>query len=293
MIFSGIGINETEAASPSHLTSTALSYIGAPYKYGGTSITSGIDCSAYTQLVFSKLGIHLDRTSKDQYQQGTKVAKNNLETGDLVFFNTSGRGISHVGIYIGSGKFVSATTSGGVAIDHINDPYYWGKRYVGAKRVANFSNVEVASVKAAAVDFNVYASRGEVALQLAESLGLDTSDTNSPFPDVKASSEYAGATVALNKIGAFVGDEEGKFNPASPITRGELAQVLIVAFNMKAQENVEQFIDVPTTHWAYNSVSILSSNKVTIGIGDGLYGVKDHVRLDHLGLFVERAETIE
>ena len=63
------------------------------------------------------------------------LVKTNLETGDLVFFNTSGKGVSHVGIYIGDGKFSHASTSRGVRVDKLNDPYYWGKRYVGAKRI--------------------------------------------------------------------------------------------------------------------------------------------------------------
>jgi len=291
MIFSGLGINDAEAASASNLTNTALSYIGAPYKYGGTSITSGIDCSAYTQLVFSKLGIQLERTSSAQYQQGTNVAKSNLQTGDLVFFNTSGKGISHVGIYIGNGKFVSATTSRGVATDNINDPYYWGKRYVGAKRIANFNEVQVAQVTAATVDTQ-YASRGEVAVRLAKALGLDTSDTNSPFYDVADSSEYAGAATALNKIGAFLGDGSLNFKPDAPITRGEIAKVLVVAYELQQQGNFQQFYDVASSHWAYEHVSILSSNKVTLGVGDGMFGVNENVTLDQIDTFIERAKKL-
>lgn len=57
--------------------------------------------------------------------------------GDLVFFNTSGKGVSHAGMYIGSGKFIHASTSKGVRVDKLNDPYYWGNKYVGAKKVAS------------------------------------------------------------------------------------------------------------------------------------------------------------
>lgn len=288
MILTGIGANDAEAATVTELTNTAKDYIGAPYRYGGTSITTGIDCSAYTQLVFSKLGISLDRTSRAQYQQGIPVSKSDLQEGDLVFFNTSGSSISHVGIYLGNGKFISATTSSGVDIDKLDDPYYWGSRYVGAKRVANFSMYENAEVKDAAIDFSVYASRGEVALQMAEALGLDTSDTNSTFSDVKPSSKYAGAAVALNKLGIFTGDENGKFNPSSPLTRGQLAKVLVRAFNLQQQGSAEKFSDVPNSHWAHDYVAILSSNKITSGKGDGTFGLGDKVQLKHLDVFLDR-----
>ncbi|KGR90290.1 peptidase [Ureibacillus massiliensis 4400831 = CIP 108448 = CCUG 49529] len=287
MIFSGIGTDNAEAASVADLTNTAMNYIGAPYQYGGTSIKYGIDCSAYTQLVFSKLGISLPRSSSAQYNEGTYVSKSNLQAGDLVFFNTSGRGVSHVGIYIGNNKFISATTSGGVAVDSINDPYYWGSRYVGAKRVANF-NEEKAEVKAAAVDFTRYASRGQVALQLAEALQLDTSDTNSPFNDIAPDSKYAGAVTALNKIGAFNGNEAGNFEPNSPITRGQLSYVLTGAFNLDLQGEAEQFSDVPEGHWAYEGVKLLSSTKLTYGRPDGTFGVNDYVTHTHITDFINR-----
>src|SRR5690606_24141935 len=135
-----------------------------------------------------------------------------LQPGDLVFFNTSGKGVSHVGIYLGDNKFISATTSGGVEIDSLNDPYYWGSRYVGARRVAEFTTEDVekiqaeqakVEVKEAAIDFSIVVSRGEAAIRLAEALNLDTTDQNSPFIDVKPESKYAGATTALNKLNIF------------------------------------------------------------------------------------------
>ncbi|EAZ85532.1 NlpC/P60 family protein [Lysinibacillus fusiformis] len=286
MFFTGIGIHDAQAATYTDITNTAKAYIGAPYKYGGTDIKTGVDCSAYTQLVFSKLGISLERTSNAQYQQGTSIAKDNLKTGDLVFFNTSGSGVSHVGIYIGDSNFISATTSSGVKIDKINDPYYWGSRYVGAKRVASFS--DYGEVKDAEIDFTIYSSRGEVALKLAKKLQLDTSHTNSSFPDVKPGSKYAGAAEALKKIGVFTGDENGKFNPGSPITRGQLSKVLVEAFHLKQQGATENFVDVPGSHWANSYVSILASNKITVGKGDNLFGVNDNVTIEHLDAFIQR-----
>jgi len=79
------------------------------------------------------------------YASGKAVNKANLETGDLVFFNTTGKGVSHVGIYIGNGEFAHASTSRGVRVDKLNDPYYWGDRYIGAKRVANLDEVASAN----------------------------------------------------------------------------------------------------------------------------------------------------
>ncbi|ACA40421.1 C40 family peptidase [Lysinibacillus sphaericus] len=286
MFFTGIGIHDAQAATYTDITNTAKAYIGTPYKYGGTDIKTGIDCSAYTQLVFSKVGISLERTSNAQYQQGTSIAKDNLKTGDLVFFNTSGSGVSHVGIYIGDSNFISATTSSGVKMDKINDPYYWGSRYVGAKRVASFS--DYGEVKDAEIDFTIYSSRGEVALKIAKKLQLDTSQTNSSFPDVKPGSKYAGAAEALKKIGVFTGDENGKFNPGSPITRGQLSKVLVEAFHLKQQGATENFLDVPGAHWANSYVSILASNKITVGKGDNLFGVNDYVTIEHLDAFIQR-----
>ncbi|MER2170976.1 MAG: C40 family peptidase [Psychrobacillus psychrodurans] len=287
MIFTSVGANNTEAAV-SDLTTTAKNYLGAPYKLGGTNIKTGVDCSAYTQLVFSNLSISLNRTSKAQYQQGTSVSKSELVAGDLVFFNTFGSGVSHVGIYIGSGNFISATPSSGVKIDKINDPYYWGSRYIGAKRVADFTTEVKSEVKGSEIDFSVYASRGEVALQLAQALGLNISDKNSSFTDVKSSSEYAGAVTALNKLDIFSGDTNGKFNPNSPITRGQLSKVLVKAFDLKQQGNAEVFSDVPASHWANNYISVLSSNKITNGKGDGTFGLNDKVTLKHLDAFLNR-----
>lgn len=296
MLFSGIGSINTEAASVQDLTSTAKQYLKAPYKYGGTSIQYGIDCSAYTQFVFSKYDISLPRTSAGQYNIGSKVAKSDLQPGDLVFFNTNGRSISHVGIYIGNGNFISATTSGGVAIDQINDPYYWGSKYVGAKRVTNFtSEVELAKhivteqeVKQVNVDYSMYTSRGEVALKLAQALDLDTSDSNSPFIDVKPTDPYAGAVNALYKKGIFVGDADKKFNPSSPISRGELSVVLVNAFELEQLGDSIQFKDVPTNHWANNSVSILASNNITLGIGNDLFGINDNVSKEQLSSFISK-----
>lgn len=115
------------------IIATAKQYIGVPYVWGG-STPSGFDCSGYVKYVFGKHGISLPRTSAQQYTVGTWVAKSNLRPGDLVFYNTSGSGVSHLGIYIGSGQFIHASTSKGVMISEMSNSY-WSARYYGARRV--------------------------------------------------------------------------------------------------------------------------------------------------------------
>lgn len=108
-------------------------YRGVPYVFGGAT-PQGFDCSGYVRYVFAKSGIDLPRSADEQYLVGQKIGKHNLQPGDLVFFQTYEQGVSHSGIYIGDGKFISATSSSGVAIASVNDSY-WGERYIGAKRV--------------------------------------------------------------------------------------------------------------------------------------------------------------
>lgn len=121
------------AFADSKLDNTIGKVIGVDYDYGGTT-TGGFDCSGFTGYVFKKLGISLPRSSKEQFQRGKKVARDDLRAGDLVFFNTSGHGVSHVGIYIGDGKFAHASVTRGVTIDSLSADYYV-KRYIGARRV--------------------------------------------------------------------------------------------------------------------------------------------------------------
>ena len=138
VLAAGTFAGNTEAASSvasTQIVSSAKSLIGIKYRYGGTT-KAGFDCSGFVGYVYKSKGVSLPRTAAGMYSSGTAVKKANLAVGDLVFFNTTGRGVSHVGMYIGSGQFIHASTSKGVRIDKLNDPYYWGKKYVGAKKVA-------------------------------------------------------------------------------------------------------------------------------------------------------------
>jgi cell wall-associated NlpC family hydrolase len=114
------------------LARSALRFLGTPYVFGGTS-TSGFDCSGFVQHVFGMLGVELPRTADAQYDVG-KPATGGPRAGDLVFFDTYG-GVSHVGIYLGNGQFVHASSSHGVMVSKLSESY-WAARYVGAKRFA-------------------------------------------------------------------------------------------------------------------------------------------------------------
>lgn len=107
--------------------------IGTEYRGGGVS-TSGFDCSGFTMYIYDKLGIDLPHQSGSQFSMGTAVSRSDLREGDLVFFNTTGKGVSHVGIFVGNGKFAHASSSNGVIINSLSESYYVN-RYVGAKRI--------------------------------------------------------------------------------------------------------------------------------------------------------------
>lgn len=117
----------------------AKQYIGTPYVYGGTSLSKGVDCSGFTYALFSNFGIKLNRTSRDQYNNGVRVDKANLQPGDLVFFNAGkNSSISHVGMYIGNNQFIHSASPGkkGISIASLNTDYNL-RTYVGATRVLN------------------------------------------------------------------------------------------------------------------------------------------------------------
>lgn len=115
------------------IVSNSMQYIGVPYVFGGTT-PGGFDCSGYVRYVFANAGIYLPRTADAQYEVGTPVSSSNLQAGDLVYFSTYEPGPSHVGIYLGDGRFIHASSSRGVTVDSLWG-YYWSDCYIGARRV--------------------------------------------------------------------------------------------------------------------------------------------------------------
>lgn len=124
-------------ATPNDILFRAIGLVGTPYHWGGNTPQSGFDCSGLVVYVFREIaGVALPRTTQDMYALGLgDVRRDRLQGGDLVFFNTSGRDVSHVGIYVGEGRFVHAPNEGGtVRLDYLSN-VYWNAHYLGAKRV--------------------------------------------------------------------------------------------------------------------------------------------------------------
>lgn len=140
--------NDYDDPRAKKIVSLGLDLFGHPYKYGGTTVGKGIDCSYFVQIIFRELGITLPRTSREQVLCGSAVERKDLKVGDLLFFQKtyhykqkkkkkrrSITRINHVGIYIGNHEFIHATLNvKRVTISNIDEPYFV-KRYAGARRV--------------------------------------------------------------------------------------------------------------------------------------------------------------
>lgn len=119
------------------LISSAMGLLGVAYRYGGTSASTGFDCSGFMQHIFKRsMGVNLPRTSAAQAKMGVGVSRSELQPGDMVFFRTMGRGrISHVGLYIGNNRFIHAPRTGKrIEVTSLSNKY-WNAKYAFARRV--------------------------------------------------------------------------------------------------------------------------------------------------------------
>lgn len=129
-------VTPADPAAANAVLMRAIGLVGTPYRYGGNTPDSGFDCSGLVTYVYREmLDLRLPRTSRELAQvQGPRIDPEKLAAADLVFFGSRGN-ITHVGIYVGEGRFVHAPSTGGtVRLDHL-DGYYWRDHYSGAKRV--------------------------------------------------------------------------------------------------------------------------------------------------------------
>ena len=126
----------TFGGKASELVIQAMGLLGVPYKRGGTSEEKGFDCSGFVRYMYEKsVGLVLPRRAEEQAKVTEEINRNELKPGDLVFFNTMKRTFSHVGIYVGDGKFIHAPRPGkAVRVDDMREAY-WQKRFNGARRV--------------------------------------------------------------------------------------------------------------------------------------------------------------
>ncbi|WP_087745899.1 MULTISPECIES: C40 family peptidase [unclassified Acidovorax] len=118
------------------LIGNAMGFIGVPYRRGGTSATTGFDCSGFVRAVYEKtVGMVLPRKADQQAASTEVIDKKELQPGDLVFFNTMRRAFSHVGIYVGDGKFIHSPRTGSEVRVEDMRLSYWQHRFDGARRV--------------------------------------------------------------------------------------------------------------------------------------------------------------
>jgi cell wall-associated NlpC family hydrolase len=136
----------TVADRASNLVVTAMGSLGVPYRRGGNSAETGFDCSGFVKAMYEQtIGLVLPRRANEQAAATQAIDTNDLQPGDLVFFNTMKRAFSHVGIYVGEGKFIHSPKPGAqVRIEDMGGSY-WRQRFNGARRVLGLSAPDAAS----------------------------------------------------------------------------------------------------------------------------------------------------
>lgn len=131
-------VRQSVGHKASELVVTAMGFLGVPYRRGGNSADTGVDCSGFVKAIYEQtVGLVLPRRAEQQAAATQNIDKNELQPGDLVFFNTMKRAFSHVGIYVGDGKFIHAPKPGAEVRVESMGVAYWARRFDGARRVQN------------------------------------------------------------------------------------------------------------------------------------------------------------
>ncbi|MEY4711119.1 MAG: hypothetical protein RIS88_569, partial [Pseudomonadota bacterium] len=135
----------------SELVVHAMGFLGVPYRLGGDSAETGFDCSGFVRAIYEQtVGLVLPRTADDQAAATQVIERQDLKPGDLVFFNTMRRAFSHVGIYVGEGKFIHSPKPGAeVRVEDMGGSY-WRRRFDGARRVLGVTDASPATDSAVA-----------------------------------------------------------------------------------------------------------------------------------------------
>ncbi|MFB4163269.1 NlpC/P60 family protein [Alteribacillus sp. JSM 102045] len=299
--------------------------LGTPYSYGGTT-PSGFDCSGFTSYVFDKVGEDLPRTASQQYNVGKSVKKSDLQKGDLVFFSANGSSITHNGIYIGNGDFIHSSSSKGISISKVDDPYYWGSRYKGAKRVLDEEDKDEGvksetleplpdgqyhdvkegfwaynSITSLSEDgiINGYSdstfkpsksiTRGQAATLLMKALDLPRDGKDSGFNDVSENHEHATAIKAVNEAGLITGNDRGEYMPEDPMTRQQMAVVFYRAFELEGTDYDGDFVDVSDDHRYNKHIHALAGSGIATGNEDGEFEPGRETTRAHFSVFLENA----
>jgi cell wall-associated NlpC family hydrolase len=136
-------VGQNVSTGASDLVLTAMGFLGVPYRRGGNNAESGFDCSGFVKAMYENtVGLVLPRRADQQAAATSKVDKNDLQPGDLVFFNTMKRAFSHVGIYVGEGKFIHSPKPGAQVRVEDMGQRYWQRRFDGARRVLSLAPSE-------------------------------------------------------------------------------------------------------------------------------------------------------
>lgn len=306
LTLSPLGSFKTEAASTGgSIVDYGKKFMGVPYVWGGTS-PSGFDCSGFTQYIYKNAaGISIPRTTDQQYKIGTAVAKSDLQPGDLIFYeNTYKKGISHVGVYAGNNMVLNATSSDGIDLVSMNNPY-WGPRYAGAKRVIQeemapewFTDVTKSDTTYTAIkaltDKEVIngfeddtfrpkdkVTRGQAAAIMNRVLNLEPK-VMSHFTDVPKSNRFAYDIAAIREAGIINGFEDKTFRPDEDMTRNEMASIIQRAFKLKTSQTTAAgvtYTDIKADHWAYDGIVAMASiDKTGFFKGEKFYGTHNATR---------------